>query len=243
MQLPTPFRDKSKLLPRLSRPQYPTAPHQQPRTPFGSPQGAQAAAAAVTVAVAVAVAQRHSRISTWSLDGRFGHRRELILFDNPYLCKTNCHWCANDQNSWQLQVGTWKLEGRCYCCWKFAVRSLCVSFCVAVIFVPFVVVKFPNHCAFPSHRDRDRDSRCFTLLWSALAYTLSIRGIVLCSSGMRHSRCSVQCLDSQGAAELGNFRGIFGRLLLEATSYRMSLSISFQSLRDLISPSARIDSL
>lgn len=124
MQLPTPFRDKSKLLPRLSRPQYPTAPHQQPRTPFGSPQGA-AAAAAVTVAVAVAVAQRHSRISTWSLDGRFGHRRELILFDNPYLCKTNCHWCANDQNSWQLQVGTWKLEGRCYCCWKFAVRSLC----------------------------------------------------------------------------------------------------------------------
>lgn len=201
MQLPTPFRDKSKLLPRLSRPQYPTAPHQQPRTPFGSPQGA--AAVTVAVAVAVAVAQRHSRISTWSLDGRFGHRRELILFDNPYLCKTNCHWCANDQNSWQLQVGTWKLEGRCYCCWKFAVRSLCVSFCVAVIFVPFVVVKFPNHCAFPSHRDRDWDSRCFTLLWSALAYTLSIRGIVLCSSGMRHSRCSVQCLDSQGAAELG----------------------------------------
>lgn len=66
-------------------------PHRTTATPhpFGSPQGA-AAAAAVT-AVAVAVAQRHSRISTWSLDGRFGHRRELILFDNPYLCKTNCH--------------------------------------------------------------------------------------------------------------------------------------------------------
>lgn len=41
VQLPTPFRDKSKLLPRLSRPQYPTAPHQQPRTPFGSRKGQQ----------------------------------------------------------------------------------------------------------------------------------------------------------------------------------------------------------
>lgn len=33
-----------------------------------------------------------------------GRRRELILFDNPYLCKTNCHWCAKDQNSCHSSV-------------------------------------------------------------------------------------------------------------------------------------------